>query len=135
MRKNGGTSHSRNVKQLVIVSLHVRKCNVQSCFSTDFTFVSAFILFEKVSGFAEGKCPRIAAGSEKHLFLSIIDKCSFNMSHACADTGMIDFASQFSIVPVGFEATRRGNPPKAAIFLPIDKKVNQCIGCLIQRRG
>lgn len=78
---------------------------------------------------------RIAAASEKHFLLSFSYKCSCNIQHAHADTGIIDLASQFPIVPVGFEATRRENSPKAAILLPEEREVYQSIRCLIHPWG
>lgn len=65
---------------------------------------------------------RTAAASENHFFLSFSYECWCNTPRARADTGIIDLASQSAIVPVGFEAMRRENSPKAAILLPKEGK-------------
>lgn len=66
------------------------------------------------------------SSSEKHLSFSY--KCSCNILRAHADTAIIDLASQFAIVAVGFEATRRENSPKAAILLPKERKYIKVLG-------
>lgn len=50
---------------------------------------------------------KASRASEKHLFLSFSDEGSFDMLRARTDTGIIGLTSQFTIVPVGSEATRK----------------------------
>lgn len=70
----------------------------------------------------EGKRARIAAAKEKHLFLSFSYEGWFKMLHARTDTRIIGLTSQFAIVPVGFEATRKRILLKLPLFFPKTRK-------------